>query len=30
MGPHDFVAVLEAQDDEPIAKYLLALEAQGT
>ena len=30
MGPRDFVAVLETEDDELIAKYRLALEAQGT
>jgi uncharacterized protein with GYD domain len=29
MGQHDFVATLEAPDDEMLAKYLLALEAEG-
>jgi uncharacterized protein with GYD domain len=29
MGQYDFVATLEATDDELVAKYLLAPEAEG-
>ena len=29
MGPHDFVAVIEAANDELVAKYVLALGARG-
>jgi uncharacterized protein with GYD domain len=29
MGPHDFVAVIQAKNDELVVKYVLALAARG-
>jgi uncharacterized protein with GYD domain len=29
MGQHDFVATLEASDDELVARFLLAVESEG-
>ena len=29
MGPHDFVAVIQAKSDELVVKYVLALAARG-